>query len=82
MSKALALALERRLEAEKQVERVLRRDYPPGTRVTWKKSGIHEGVILDDASGDRVRVRNARTGREYWIYAYCLVEAMAAEVTK
>jgi hypothetical protein len=76
MSKALAVALSRRHEAEVEVERILRRDYPPGTPVSWKKNGIHEGVVLDKASGDRIKVKNERTNREFWIYAYCIVDAM------
>lgn len=80
MSKALVVALERRREAEDRVEHVLRRDYPPGTPVSWKKNGIHEGIVLDKASGDRVKVKNERTNREFWIYAYCIVEAMESGI--
>jgi hypothetical protein len=80
MSKALAVALERRREAEAEVERVLRRDYPPGTTLSWKKNGIHEGVVSDKASGDRIKVKNERTNREFWIYAYCIVDAMESGI--
>lgn len=76
MSKALAVALERRREAEDKVERTLRRDYPPGAKVVWKKNGVHEGIVLDKASGDRIKVKNEQTHREFWIHAYCIVEAM------
>lgn len=77
MSKALKEALDRRKKAEDDVERVLRRDYPPDTEVEWKKNGLHEGVVLANGLGDRIKVRNRSTGREFWIYAYCIVDAQA-----
>jgi len=74
MSKALVRALACRSKAEAEVGRVMKRDYPPGTEVRWKRNGIHEGVVLDNGYDDRVKVRNARTSREFWIYAYCIAE--------
>jgi hypothetical protein len=83
MSKALAVALARRREAEDEVERILRRDYQPGVAVRWEKNGAHQGVVVMNGSGDRIKVRNIRTGRELWIYAYRIVEAMeSAALTK
>lgn len=77
MSKSLAVALEKRDKAEQNVEKVLRRDYPVGSEVTWKRNGIHRGVVVHEGSGDRVKVKNDKSGFEYWIYAYCIVDAVA-----
>jgi hypothetical protein len=75
MSKALARALERRREAEDKVGRTLRRDYPLGGKVEWKRNGLHEGIVLLHGYEDRIKVRNVQSGHEVWIYAYCIVEA-------
>lgn len=80
MSKALARALKDRDKAETEVDRVLKRDYPPGTEVTWSKNGVHDGIVIMNGDGDRIKVRNQKTNREFWIYAYTIIEAM--ELTK
>jgi hypothetical protein len=77
MSKSLARALERRTSAERDVQDILKRDYPPGRSLAWKRNGLHDGVVLQNGYGDRIKVQNSRTNRELWIYAYCIVEAMA-----
>ena len=77
MSKALARALEGRRKAQAAIDQVLKRDYPSGVEVTWKRNGIHEGtVVFYGGFGDRIKVKNANTGRELWIHAYCIVDAM------
>jgi hypothetical protein len=75
MSKALAVALEHRREAEDKIERTLRRDYPLDAQVAWKRNGIHDGIVIQHGCGDRIKVKNIQSGREFWIYAYCIVEA-------
>lgn len=76
MSKALARALTDRSKAEAQVDRILKRDYPPGAEVVWKKNGIHKGIVIQNGYGDRIKVKNERTNREFWVYAYTIIEAM------
>lgn len=76
MSKALAKALSRRYVASRNIEEVLLRDYPDGVDVTWRRNGTHHGVVLDHGHEDRIKVRNYGTDKEYWIYAYCIVDAM------
>lgn len=81
MSRALARALEGRRKAQDIIDKVLKRDYPSGTEVAWKRNGIHEGtVVFYGGFGDRIKVRNAKTGRELWIHAYCIVDAMESMV--
>lgn len=77
MSKSLARALERRTFAERDVDQILRKDYPPGRALSWKRNGLHHGTVVQNGYGDRIKVRNSRTNQELWIYAYCIVEAMA-----
>ena len=79
MSIALARALERERKAEDDVERVLRRDYPLGAQLKWKRGSLQSGVVLQHGQGDRIKVRNERTGREFWIYAFSVVEAQRAD---
>ncbi len=73
MSKALTRVLDRRYKVNKEIERILRQDYPPGTRIRWERNGIHRGEVVMNCYSDQVKVRNARTGREYCIYAYCIL---------
>lgn len=76
MSKALVRALARQDKAENEVERILKTIYPPGTEVRWKRNGIHEGVVVANGYHDRIMVRNERTGRSLWIYAYCIADLL------
>jgi hypothetical protein len=62
--------------ADAEIARVLKAEYPRNTPVRWKRNGIHEGVILAHSGGDRVMVRNARTNRDLWIYAYCIADLL------
>ncbi len=70
MSKALTLALKRRTDANDEVARSLKRDYPVGALLRWELNGIHRGEVVMNCYSDQVKVRNTRTGREYCIYAY------------
>lgn len=70
----LSQALQRRRRAERDVQDALAREYPEGAAATWRRNGIHHGQVVMVAY-DRLKVRNERTGRELWIYAYDLVGA-------
>lgn len=78
MSESLVRALDRRLLAERDVMEILRRDYPVGHRVAWERSGVHEGIVVSHGYDDRIKVRNTRTRKEFWIYAFHIVNAMAS----
>lgn len=75
MSKALAKALERQTAAEENVDLILKKDYPPGRRVAWKRNGLYEGVVVQNGWRGRIKVNNSRTNREYWIEAVYIVWA-------
>lgn len=76
MSKALARALDDRSKAEAKIEGVLKDDYPVNASVVWKRNGLHDGIVIQHGCGDRIKVRNVQSGRELWIYAYCIVDAL------
>jgi hypothetical protein len=78
MSKALARAIDCRDKAERRVDLVLKRDYPPETSLKWMRNGLHEGVVIQNGYGDRIKVKNDRTGKELWIYAWNITEAQKA----
>lgn len=76
MSELLAQALLEQHEAEVHLSSILKEEYPVGATVTWEKNGIHIGEVVANAYGDRIKVWNSHTDKEYWIYAYCIVNAM------
>lgn len=78
MSKKLAQALRRESAAEDNVSLVLKREYPVGADVSWRKGGLHCGEVISHGYGDRIKVRNHSTGNGRWIYACDIVSAMGA----
>ncbi|MCW5697940.1 MAG: hypothetical protein KIS96_14565 [Bauldia sp.] len=77
MSQALREASAVVRAAERQLQEVLQFDYPVGGPVTWMKAGcVQNGVVTRHAYGDRIEVRNHRTGRTRFIYAYDIIQAL------
>ena len=72
MSAALMKAIGRRDEAEVAMVRVLEREYPVGAEVAWCRNGIHRGTVVMHSRGDRIKVKNERSGKELWIYCYSI----------
>ena len=74
MSECLQAALDRKNNAESEVFKILKRDYPPGTPINWERGGSHTGVVVTNTDyGGRIKVRNIETEKEYWIYASDIV---------
>lgn len=56
--------------------------YPVGSPVTWIRGGHRsEGTVRMTGYGPRILVHNEKTGREYWIDAYCALETEEAAST-
>ncbi len=79
MSINLKAARARLLDAEKNLERTLREEYPVGASIRWSRSPedktvrIQHGVVYSHAYRDRIRVLNSRTEKCMFIYAYNIV---------
>jgi hypothetical protein len=72
MSKALTKAIDEHKKTAAEMVRVLKRDYPEGGPIRWDRNGIHSGTVVMHSGGKRIKVRNERTGKEFWIYAYSI----------
>jgi hypothetical protein len=62
--------------ANRELSAALEADYPPDTPIRWQTKGdgpVHEGRVVENCYGDRLMVRNSRTGRVYPIYASWIV---------
>lgn len=68
MSKALAKAIQKRNQAEREAARILERDYPIGAGITWDRSGVFDGTVVMHSHGNSIKVKRHKTGKEYWIY--------------
>ena len=68
------MALQEVREAEKRAAIVMLNHYPVGSDVAWDRGGHTQyGTILvtnNYRAGDRFKVRNDATGKEYWITFY------------
>ena len=70
MTTRLRNAIQERGAAEQLISRVLREDYPKGALIKWERNGlVHSGTVLDHGGFDKIKIRSARTGAEYWLYA-------------
>lgn len=68
-------------EAAKAAQREFERAFPVGDVVQWIHSGrggefIQSGQILMHGALERLKVRNFKTGRDVWVQAYWLLQAM------
>jgi hypothetical protein len=68
MSVRIRNAVEARRQAEKNVNDVLREDYPIGTAVDWDDGRGY--VVAHAPLGDRIQVQDAATNKEQWISAW------------
>ena len=61
-------------QAERALSKAIAERFEPGmsVRVRWGKHATVVTVLY--TSFDRVKVRNHRTGTEYWVHAHRLVE--------
>ena len=72
----LTLALKARRVAENRVVTTLRELYPLESPIRWMhgtQNGICEGHVVMHCCYDRIKVHNERTGKDVFIYAYCIV---------
>ena len=76
MSAALRSMLQKRRLAEEAVAEILKRDYRIGDDVEWTVNGVHFGKVVMHGYGDRVKVENEKSGRQRWITAAQICEAM------
>lgn len=75
MSRLLTKTLTKLHKAEVHAEGVLRREYPVGERVRWERNGFHEGVVTQHGYALNIRVKNAKTEKEFWISAHSITKA-------
>jgi len=73
MSRALAKAVERHRKTSAEMIAVLKRDYPVGGLISWDRHGIHSGTVVLHSCGERIKVRNERSEKEFWIYLHSIV---------
>lgn len=58
--------------ARREVRLALGEGYPPGSAIRWSSSGggRQRGTVVMNCCDDRIKVRNARTGRELFIHSW------------
>lgn len=69
--------------AERAAQEVAFEEYPVGGLIEWERGkGVQCGTILGlhFRNGLRLRVRNVRTGKEYWITFYDVTCALGDEI--
>ncbi|MEE9598180.1 MAG: hypothetical protein V3V96_15520 [Acidiferrobacterales bacterium] len=63
-------------DARSRLRYILMNEYPIGTSIEWQRgtAQVAEGLVLEYApEGNRVKVRNTFSGKEFWIYARDIV---------
>ncbi len=66
----LKAALAARRAADIEIERILKDLFPTGAPIEWEMFGrARVGYVTMNCHDDRVKVRNADTGREFFIHA-------------
>lgn len=62
-----------------KIDDVLRANWPADGPIAWKKAGLlQRGTVVRHGYGQRVLVRNDRTGKEVWITDYDVENAGSA----
>jgi len=61
--------------AEKNLESIIKAEFPAGTGVTWSMGGHEQRGVVLSTSRDRLFVENARTEAQYWIGIYDVLDA-------
>lgn len=63
--------------AQRAFEATLRREYPAGAAVSWRRHNrTFAGTVVQHGFGVRLEVRNAQSGRTAWIHASAIVETL------
>jgi hypothetical protein len=75
MTSSLTKALELRRKASDAIAAAMKSRYGSGARISWNRHGVHTGSVVMLGYEDRVKVRNERTGKEFWIYAHDILES-------
>ena len=63
-------ALETIADAKQEVLSVMQSEYPIGSRIAWsvpRSAYAGEGSVLRHGHGERIKVHNDATGKDYWI---------------
>lgn len=76
---ALSDAREALFRAERRITEVLKTQWPVGSTIQWRRGGslpmaIQIGVVTQHSGGNRIKVRNGLTDREFWIHDYDIHE--------
>jgi len=77
MSNALAKAVQRHRKTSAAMIAVLERDYPVGGLISWERNGVHSGTVVMHSRGERIKVKNDRSGKEFWIYLYSIIAGVS-----
>ena len=68
MDKQIAILLEASRRATNKLYDGIKFKYKPGTKIIWGRGDYpQEGTVLE-TSLDRIKVKNDKTGADYWIY--------------
>lgn len=65
-------ALQDLRDAEEHLRDTIKASFPPGANIFWVMRGGQQTGTVVRPCGDRILVRNDRTGKEYFVHAYVL----------
>lgn len=71
-TRLVSRALENLREAEEHLRDAIEESFPAGTNIFWVMRGGQQTGTVVRPCGDRILVRNDRTGKEYFVHAYVL----------
>jgi hypothetical protein len=78
MTGPLWTAIRERDVAEQRVATLLQELWPVGSPIRWARGFApthwQSGHVVSHGSGDRIKVKNEQTQREYWIHAHDIME--------
>lgn len=64
------------IAAEEDAIALFNSTFPVSSSLSWEyMNSIQHGVVTQHGYGDRLKVRNQNTGREYWISHYHVYQA-------
>lgn len=64
--------------AEKALDDAIAAAFPEDKAITWKRGrgdGVKYGHVVMHGDGERIKVRNDDTGKDYWITLYDVLNA-------
>lgn len=66
--------VEEKRDLEKDIREDIRRTFPVGSVVQFERgNAIIDAWIADYGGGERIKIRNLRTGSAYWVYYFWLL---------